>query len=334
MYSFKNNLVVCLVLLLTNYSAAVLGQVELQYTGPFKVDKYSGKASFDFVLEETDTIFDGQFSMHSMNLDKLVSSKDHSFHFNGNFDNNIPEGKWLLKFGEFSAGDSSEWNNLSYQIKLNGKHHQASGIMYQGKPNGKWVQEVYELTNSKISNTIFKSEISFDRGVPQQSFRIEDLNYIMVGRFLRDGHAHDLWELYSTENPDLNESWYFSDGVLNQVILNNEESTDTLTFFDKNLTNPQLTNLDERYLTILNLRQQIIQKGNMEWESGMKTLLDENAGYYSKINQVISKLGDSDFMPEFKVKVNYQPLSADEESQVKTIKRLSVKLELVFILYL
>jgi len=318
MVNYKKTLVVYALIIIS--SLPVVAQVDLSYNGPFEVAGYQGMAVFDFRIEKSDTVYNGPFMMQNADINKLISSVDNSFSFKGNFNQNLPSEKWTMKFGKYSIADSSEVSDYTYHIKVNGQRHEAVGLMNKGKPNGKWLHIVNEVENSRVVNTFFKSEITFENGIPQRSFRIEDKDYIMVGRFLRDGHAHDLWELYSTQGSGAIESWYFTDGKLNKVVIDNEDFADTLMVYDQKIENPVLTNLDDRYLKIINLRNQVVHHAKGKWQSGIKVLLDENASYYKRINDIISDLGSSDFMPEFKVKTERLPLSEAEMESLKEIQ--------------
>ena len=298
----------------------VSAQVDLLYNGPFEVAGYEGNASLGFRIQQADTILHGDFIMQKTDLKKLINSEDRSFSFSGSFNENQPVGPWSLKFGKYTVGDSTDLSEYTYRVKVNGIRHEAFGKMSNGKPEGKWLHVVNELKNSRVVNTHFKSDIIFDNGIPQRSFRIENDDYILVGRFLRDGHAHDVWELYSTQSTDAIERWFFSDGILNKIIIDREENVDTLLVYNEGVKDPVLTNLDSRYLSIINLRNRILYHNEVTWQSDVKVLLDENAQYYQRINQVISALGSTQFMPEFKVKVAYLPLSDKEEAALATIK--------------
>lgn len=311
--------ILCLLIPILYFTQPASAQVDLIYNGPFEVAGYQGSASFDFRILQSDSVFHGNFIMQKTDLKRLISSEDKTFYFKGRFKDDIPIGNWSLKFGAYKLGDSTVVNGYTYEVQVNGLQHEATGNMSDGKPDGRWLHIVNDIKNSKIVSTRFKSEITFEKGIPQRSFRLEDQDYILVGRFLRDGHAHDLWELYSTQNSASQEQWYFSDGVLNKIIINNDEGSDTLMVFDNGIQNTALVNLDNRYLNVINLRNKILNHSKGSLNSDIKILLDENAQYYQRINDIISGLGKSEFMPEFKVKLEHMPLSDQELTAINSI---------------
>ena len=195
---------------------------------------------------------------------------------------------------------------------MDGVKQSSNGRLINGKPEGEWVHLAQSLENSEVDALLFKSTFDFKDGVPQKSFRIENEKMSLIGRFLRDGHAHDVWELYGEDSPDAIEKWYFTDGRLNRIILGINDEVDTLRFYESEITTPQVINLDKRFIDLLRLKQLIHKRSNRLASSRMNGLLVENAGYYKKIDDILSNLGESTFMPEFKVKVPHYPLGDDE----------------------
>ncbi|TRX54807.1 hypothetical protein FNH22_18815 [Fulvivirga sp. M361] len=308
---------------------SLYSQIELNYSGPYKVAEYQGNADFGYKLLAGDTTFHGPFRMQHSDLQDLLSKQDPFFSFEGTFQNNLPEGPWSFKFGEFTAdaSDGLEVVDYHYRVKTNGIHHEASGDIFEGLPDGRWTHTIQQIKSSQVEETLFKSTIDFDKGVPQKSFQIQNERMTLMGRFLRDGLAHDVWELYSTEGPGAIESWYFSDGKLDKILLKNNDSTLIVKVYDTTLENPKVINLDDRYLNIVKLNQRLTTDNEIKIKGEVTHLLAENAGYYQKIDNILSKLGDARFMPEFKVKANHNPLKNNELIQLNAIKTLYRKSE-------
>ncbi|QCK15748.1 hypothetical protein [Mangrovivirga cuniculi] len=292
------------------------GQGETEYSGNFSVSGYAGDAEFEYIIEDGDTILNGPFQLRQINPGSLLQGGDDYFLFKGGFQNDYPDGFWKFVFGQLSTNNKAEFDKNEYHVKINGVVHTATGNLYSGKPNGKWNHKIEELNGSEVERVLFNSSINFEYGVPQRSFNIENENLTLIGRFLRDGLAHDVWELYSSDALGATENWYFQDGRLEQIIIQQDNETRTLKGFPRNMNNPKVINLDERFIKILQLRQQLINKGDTILnDSQMGDLLAENADNYKKIDDILSSLGKSSFMPEFKVKAAYFPLT-DRENQL------------------
>ena len=309
-------------LLLTFFPYSLYTQVELGYSGPYQVGEYKGRAEFGYKLVDGDTLFDGAFMLESTNLQDLLSNQDHYFFCKGTFKDDLAVGSWWFKFGELSIDStaSHEVNDYHYKVKTKGIHHEASGDIFEGTPHGKWVHTVASVKGSQVEGTLFKSTIDFDRGIPQKSFSIQGDQMTLVGRFLRDGLAHDVWELYSTEVPGAIESWYFVEGRLDKIVTRNDVSTDTLRVYSAAIEDPKILDLNERYLGIIRLNQRLTPGPSSETKVEMNDLLAENSKYYQKIDDILSGLGESRFMPEFKVKVNHKPLESSELNSLNSIK--------------
>ncbi|MCG8319908.1 MAG: hypothetical protein MI921_10430 [Cytophagales bacterium] len=301
---------------------SLYGQMALNYSGPYKAGKYEGMAEFGYKLLDGDTIFDGPFQMQHANLKDLLSKQDLYFYFEGAFQNNVPDGPWRFQFGEFTIDDAEvlEVIDYYYKVKTNGIYHETSGNILEGTPHGRWTQTTQHIRESQVQETLFKSTIDFDRGVPQKSFSIQNERMTLMGRFLRDGLAHDVWELYSADEPGVIESWHFSEGSLDKILVKKNDFTVTLEVYNDGIENPQIINLDERYLEIIKLNQRLTGDNRVEIKGKLNSLLVENAKHYRKIDDLLSKLGKSRFMPEFKVKVNYNSLNNNELNQLDSIK--------------
>lgn len=308
---------------------SLYAQAELGYSGPYKVGEFEGKAEFSYKLVDGDTVLNGAFEMENANLGDLLSKQDHYFFFGGAFVDDVPTGPWRFKFGAFSLDSTArpEVRDYHYRVKTKGIHHEASGDIFEGTPQGKWQQTVSRVTGSQVQEALFKSTIDFEKGIPQKSFNLQNDRLSLMGRFLRDGLAHDVWELYSTEALGAIERWYFKEGQLEKIILQNDASTDTLQVYTGTIENPKILDLDDRYLGIIQLNQRLASGMDSEIEVEMNDLLAENSKYYQKIGKVLSGLEDSRFMPKFKVKSSYDPLKDNELNDLSSIKTHYMKSE-------
>ena len=293
------------------------------YSGLYKVLDYHGEAQFEYKIVNEDTVFNGPFRMEQSSLDGLLNNGDRFFFFEGNFIEDLPQNNWIFQFGEFQKGSGTAVSNYQYNVKINGSQHDASGILRDGKPQGKWVHEVVRIENSEVGELLFRSTIQFEDGIPKRNFKIEDENYVLLGRFLRDGLAHDRWELYPKNGLGSAETWVFSDGRLDRIVVNSAQQMDIIPAFTKAITNELIVNLDERYTELLRLRQKLSNVGSVALDEGMVKMLAANADYYQKVDKIISAVGKSSFMPEFKVKVAHYSLSDTDRTHLDSIVFLS-----------
>lgn len=290
------------------------------YEGPFSRGNYSGFAEYQFQIIEGDTIFDGSFLFKEFDFDSLLLAQDTFHSFAGNFRTGRPYGSWNFQFGNFTKGDEIQVNNLNYDVRVNGLYHNAYGELINGMPQGYWTHEVYYLKNSERKDLLFKSSINFDQGIPQQSFQVKDDQATLLGRFLRNGLAHDTWELYSQETADIIEKWIFDEGMLTSIVLLSRPKPDTLRIFSEDNNSIKEVTLDEQYIRTINLTKDILGSSNEIQEDIIIKLLRQNASYYEKVRDVLMTLGSSNFAPEYKVQVPYQPLSDQEKVLIDSIK--------------
>ena len=293
---------------------ATKAQEGQRYQGPLTIGNYSGDADYYFDIIDSDTVLNGSFLLKKANLDALLQKQDYSFQFSGNFTNNFPQGSWRFQFGEFQSNNESQVVDYQYRVAISGVQEEASGLMSNGRPDGLWTYEVSQIEDSKVSHTLFKSTITFDKGIPQQNFRIENDSITLAGRFLRNGLAHDEWSLFELSGFGASESWFFTDGLLDKIQIELDGSTNTTSIYDGYKGETKTISLDSKYINAIALYQtsDILVGGKMQ------RLLSQNASYYKKIDGILSELGESAFLPEFKVKVPYYPFS-DKEKQYMDI---------------
>lgn len=282
----------------------LLAQETQLYNGPYKTKGYSGKASFNYTVTEADTIFNGPFTLQRSSLDALIAEEDNSFLFKGAFNQGTPEGKWLFQFGEFKSNRESEVVDYQYRVLISGTQEEAKGAISNGAPDGKWTITVQQIEDSEQIATLFESDINFDAGIPQQGFSISDKINTLVGRFLRDGLAHDDWSLFSAQGSLGEETWRFKDGVLIAIEKSTKDGTENIPIFEAASPEFKTINLDKDFLKLVAIYE--AQHATTPSQvHGMEKLLAKNADYYAKIHGILTDLGNASFKPDFKVKVPY-----------------------------
>ncbi|WP_298480207.1 hypothetical protein [uncultured Maribacter sp.] len=311
----KDSLIFPFLLLLFGAIGTNNAQDNLSYTGQYQINAYKGKASFNYYLKDVDTIFHGNFKMQRSNLNALLKEEDSTFFFKGNFTDNLPNGPWVFQFGKFQSNKNTEVVNLQYKIDISGVQKEAKGVLYQGKPDGKWDIVVNNISESKIANTLFKSSIFFNRGIPQKSFQIKNNEGVLVGRFLRDGLAHDEWVNYTNDNP---ETWFFKNGILEKIAVDYNGNLQDFPVFKASIPNSKVINLDAKYLSIICIQNPNLSN-SIAFKEGIQSLLKENSLYFNEINTILNAIGESTFSPKFKVKVPYYPLNKKDRSILDSI---------------
>jgi len=298
-----------------------LGQVPNSYSGKFKIGTYEGKAEYSYRVIGIDTILDGSFKMERSNLEALLEKNDNSFLIKGNFRNGQPNGDWLFQFGEFYTDSTTQVSGFQYRVNVNGTLQEAKGSLSQGKPNGKWKISQKKIKDSQVLDTLFFSEITFLEGIPQQSFTIGTPDRTLIGRFLRNGLAHDAWTLYSNDANTL-ETWSFNEGWLERVEKDRDGSSLSVNIFGKSFSRFKVIELNEGFVTLLRIyaNARIWEEGQAS--QGINALLLENSTNYKNIDAILSELGSPHFLSGFKVKAPYFPLDSTALKQLDTASKL------------
>ncbi|WP_375324482.1 hypothetical protein [Flagellimonas sp. GZD32] len=291
------------------------GQERKIYEGPFKVGPYLGKASYQYTLVDLDTVLDGDFQLQKSNLETLMENEDASFLFKGAFDMGVANGPWEFQFGEYKTNSQSEVVDYEYRVLVSGVQEIGTGVLFEGKPDGNWIYTINQIKDSEIEKIDFKSSFSFEEGVPQQNFQIENDSSVLVGRLLRDGLAHDEWSFYGTETVDDIEDWFFEDGWLRSVQIKSDRISKEISIFNLTQTEQfRVIPLNESYLVLLKALL-----NDVESESHIAQLLKQNHGYFQKMSEVVNALGSSKFEVNMQVKVPYYPLDSVQNGILEQI---------------
>ncbi|NJB69946.1 hypothetical protein GGR42_000408 [Saonia flava] len=295
----------------------MLGQETYLFKSPLKLGKYEGLANYTFKIVENDTVLHGTFEIEQSNLNALLNKEDSSFLFRGGFENGQATGPWVFQFGEYQSGSQSNVVDYEYRVLISGVQEEGKGAMENGMPEGPWDYQVSQIKNSEIEKVLFKSSFLFNEGVPQQNFHIENDSYTLVGRFLRDGLAHDEWSAYSTDDINTNESWFFEEGLLRKIISVEDGTPTVIPIFKDKYDETKTIPLNDAYIQVL--KATISTEGTLDFKKGIFGLLSQNIDYYQKIDTLLTQLGSSNFEPEFKVKVPYFPLDSEQISVLEKI---------------
>ncbi len=304
---------------LLNIPLLIISQEQQTYNGLFEIGKYKGEANYDYSVINNDTIRNGTFKFQSSNLEALLKQKDTSFSINGSFNKNYPNGAWVFRFNTFASNSKSKVKDYQYVVNVNGTQQIAKGNLKDGKPNGIWTYSVKSIKNSEIEKVIFSSSMDFENGIPQRNFKIENENKELVGRFLRNGVAHDIWTLYSDEVIGEAESWNFKEGILKLIQIQSNGEIDEIPIVSEANADTKIVLLDNNYLDILKLQLKIDDVLKIE-QSDILNLLAKNNEYYQNINDVLLDVSTVSFLPELKVHVPYFPLDTSEVNSLRTIK--------------
>ena len=305
-------------------AALVLGTPQLgaqsvqEYSGPLEIGNYKGRAQYAYRLVSGDTLLDGPFRFSRSNLQSLLKETDTSFSISGSFSGGSPQGPWQFRFGTYRSDSITDVVGLQYTLKVSGVQHEASGSLVSGRPDGQWIHTVNRISGSEVARELFRSSVSFRNGIPEQSFRLRDTTDILVGRFLRNGLAHDAWTVYSDTGTGAGEEWVFDEGRLRWIDITRGTSTVRIPVWDRALENSRVIDLDVQYLKLLELsasRPDGLQNGKVG------RLLARNAHYYARIDTILSALGNSGYRPGFRVRVPWYPLSAADSSYVSRLRR-------------
>lgn len=287
------------------------------YDGPLAVAGYAGQARYQYRLgDDGDTVRAGGFLVEGYDLESLLGGGDNSFRFRGSFRDDVPSDRWRLEFGQYTASPTADVEGLEYRVKVDGRHRQLQGGLRRGRLDSKWTASVRRVERSRLGEELFRGEVTFSAGVPQQAFRLEGGGATLLGRFKRDGLAHDTWTLYT--ETDAQAEWSFRDGWLREI---RRGGAPAVPVFGAGLGEGRLVNLDERYLRALALWLEVAGRDVALAGDLAVELIATNAALYRKAAAVVNDLGAIQQAPLFPVRLPYAAPAERDIARLDSVGR-------------
>ncbi len=288
----------------------------------FASGNHKNDIDFSYDIVDGDTVLNGPFSLQSYQLDSLFTRGSGYIKTAGYFNINRPDSTWNFLFSNFTATGDATLNDNYLKVSIRGLRHRATARFIKGEAEGEWTHRVEQITPSESSPEVFSSSVAFKQGIPRKTLRIETMNATLLGRFLRNGVAHDTWILNNNDDPDKQEQWVFSAGTLEKIIIANQRASKTLPVYDAIPAHYETINLDRRFFRILTLQHRFDTADYSSQGGEITGILKEHAKYYSRIADQLNPFTDSVSMPVFGVKVASYPLSELEREQLVTLDEL------------
>ena len=296
---------------------SVLGQ---SFSGAYQLGPLQGEAAFSFRLQNGDTILHGPFQMERGDVNSQEENEGYFF-VKGNYADNIPHGAWIFRFGQFAPTGTIRLEDYQYRIQLDGNLHQIQGELTNGRYQGPWIHEVTEINNSQPGSSMFRSEVQFESGVSQLAIQIEDRENALLGRFLRNGLAHDVWTLYT--NKEQAQHWHFRDGILEKIVLAGHPQKREVMVAPNFAGDSRIINLDRRYLTLMDVFVQLSQQDFSLIESIPGQLILQNSQHYARIQELLFSKKSYEVPIPFQVEVPYQALT---DKQINELNQIGIDL--------
>ncbi len=310
-------------LLLGGAISPLYSQEPQDFRGYVQWGGYQGLASYRYVLVEGDTVLHGPFSLQSRGLEASPFGEQPYISFGGEFSEGQLDSSWVFQFGDFEAGDRTEWEGEYIRVPVSGRRHRAEAHFEQGLAQGSWTHLIEQIEDSEQIDTVLTSELMVEKGLPTENFRIEDKGLILLGRFMAPGLAHDVWTFNYKTAVDKLEHWSFAAGRLEKIWVQRGEEADSLGIYPDELAQSQTIDLNARYIRILSLQGRFDSAAYAGMGGQGQQLLLQHAALNERLSEVLQALGDSaqaNRSPRLGVKVAHYPLSQSETKQLERIR--------------
>ena len=299
------------------------GQTKLNATKSIYLGKLKVNARYEYNLIKKDTLLNGKLSFKRFAIDSLSMGLNRYLSIDGACKAGIPDDRWQFKFGEFLVDRNPQFTDYYLKHKVSGVYHTAAIHLDAGKAQGSWTHSVKQLSASTPHKILLESKVNFKEGVPIGILSIKNNEQTLLGRFLKNGLAHDVWELNFWETPDKVEQWHFKNGRLEKVLLGDNQQVNTLKMYEDEIQQSKIINLDNRYLQILGLQNLYDSSTYAKMKGQIPALIKMYSFYNQRVINVFTNLKGltkSASMPLLQVKVAHYPLNRQEKNQVAKLK--------------
>ena len=300
--------------------SSLKAQETTRFSGPVAFGDFRGVADFLRDTTNGDTLLEGYFRVNSFQPSSLFGEVSSYHSMEGYIFSKRPDSTWKFQFGDLYADGEVKLENNHLKVKISGIQHRVLAKFRKGKAHGEWSHIVQIIDSSSVKETLFQSQGKFLAGLPQGSIRMENEHTTLLGRFLRNGFAHDTWELGFIQEEGRGEEWRFSEGRLEKILVWADQAADSLAPYPDQISQLKIINLDKRFFRILDLQNKYDSLDYIDMGGKILGLIAENASYNQRVENSLKALGssiDPGYMPTFKVKVAHFPLDKSEKVQVQ-----------------
>ncbi|WP_235298623.1 hypothetical protein [Portibacter marinus] len=292
------------------------------YQGPYGLGNQKGVAKYEFMLFNGDTIKNGTFEFSSSTLQEDSQMGQTAYEVSGHYEGNKLSDRWEFKKTYLRPSNNTKLVDYKYVTTLNGEEDYIIGQFEDGLPQGEWQLSRYRILDSKVTDTIFRSIITYNQGIPQLSAKIYHQNSSLVTRYLRNGMAHDEWTLFNPNAIEPQEIWTFDHGLLKSIQYNDQEGVVIVPIFNDESLDLQEISMDQRFLSVLSNSfpsLDTVQALN----NGIFKLLDIQETLLNGVESLLKREEQRIKLAAYKVKVPTYPFEEKEREMLEKLVSLT-----------
>ncbi len=207
---------------------ALQAQIKINYEGPYQLaGGQNGIATYQYAVSNKDTLKQGNFRFHSVSADSSVSSSFNFLSYQGAYDKNRKQGKWLFSFKNLEP--SEQFHERDYQLvqPTNGREFLINANFKYGKANGNWDITEQNIINSHADSPLIFVEATFQAGVLVGKIRGKYEGITFSGNVNQQGFIDGEWvfTFLMKNEKTIEEKRFFDNGTLLQHYLKIDADT-------------------------------------------------------------------------------------------------------------
>ncbi|WKV12116.1 hypothetical protein [Marivirga harenae] len=307
----------------------VVGQNIQAYDSTYKIDGKIYLASYEYYVNDGDTIYDGKFE-----LSQQFENQEDIYEYlavAGSFIENRADEDWKLTKGSFETTGDGYYKDYTYSYDVNGHEFMAIGKFLAGKKTGVWKLYDWEIRDSKIMDTTLIANINFEEDKAKGFFSLRIQNDILEGQLGEKELTQDVWAFYRVIEGDriLLKEWVFEGNTLSFMRLYRSDSVQEINIefpYSAELSE-EIIPLDDEFLEIIELKAKIFNEEllakyqNEDKISELYFTLTDNFDLVDKTFSPITKTG---IHPNIMTKLMSSPLNENEQQNLENIRKNNV----------
>ena len=182
-----------------------MAQEKAAYKGEYVLtnDSVPGSSTFSYLIENGDTIIDGNFLYDRISLHAFQGKKKViSIHLTGDMERSRKAGLWNYTRKTLQSGSLLRVTEYDVSYPGNGTTHEISGKFKKNKADGYWKFISRNIHHGEPVDTIKYGEIFFKNGLATEKIKLASPSIVLYGQYDQYGFSDGVWTFEYGENSE------------------------------------------------------------------------------------------------------------------------------------
>lgn len=175
-------------------------------------DTLSGTCTFEYIVENNDTLRHGDYRFNSTVADSSVENGFRVTEFRGRFSRGRKDGTWIFRQGKFTRSGEVIVEDFKSRQPISGEEFRISGSFKDGIPDGRWESVRRRIEGGEVADTIKHVVAKIEMGRFTGNVEGRDRGVRFQGGFIGEWLIHGDW-IFEVEGSGKREHRVYDNGV-------------------------------------------------------------------------------------------------------------------------